>query len=244
LIQTRIQLIAESRTCPTDLKEAISTVLYAAPRVEIPEFMVIRDEFAKKFGREFVMSAMENRDFAVNQRVMIKLSVKVPEPILCVHYLKDIAEEHGIKLDEDQYQDEGPLGTNFQQPPPPSSNGGGMGVIYEPPLQPSFSMNNQPISSQQFHQPSLIQPHQPTTMQYPPPADFNHPPPSITDLTHGGYNVDFTPGHRIVPHTETMPHLDNQHGNYDMSGTMGVEEPPAYDFDDLQKRFEALKRRE
>lgn len=256
LIQTRIQLIAESRTCPSDLKEAISSVLYAAPRVEIAEFMVIRDQFAKKFGKEFVLSAMENRDFAVNQRIMIKLSVKVPEPYLCVHYLKDIAEEHGIKLDDDSYQ-------NDIGPPPPQyggdmggmnggglggGSGGGMGYI-EPPLQPSLQMGHQAMSSQQFHQPSLSQPPiQPMSAQYPPPSDFNQgPPPTIHDLTHSGYNVDFTPGHRIVPQTTTLPHLDDNHrsNNYDLGGSSTtVEEPPAYDFDDLQKRFEALKRRE
>lgn len=239
LIQARIQLIAESKTCPSDLKEAVSSVLYAAPRVEIPEFMVIRDQFAKKFGKEFVVNAMENRDFAVNQRIMIKLSVKVPEPYLCVHYLKDIAEEYGIKLDEDNYQndlDTAPPPSNSQFPP----SIGGNGIMGFEPLQPSLQMTHQAVTSQQFHQPSLSQP---PISQFPPPSDFHHPPPSINDLTQGGYSVDFTPGHRLVPPTETLPTLDNNH-HPNTFQPVAVDEPPAYDFDDLQKRFEALKRRE
>jgi len=294
LVQTRVLLISESRTCPTDLKEAISSILYAAPRCDIPELMVIRDQLSKKFGKEFVLAAMENRDFAVNQRVLIKLSVKVPEPYLCVHYLKDIAEEHGIELDA------GGIGNDA--PPPSSSNngghmdgggmgggnmggmGGGMGG-YIPqstyPVQPSLQMDHQAMSSQQFHQPSSSMPSSLHHHETPPvnngggimyPTTDHHfgmysnnsqqlqapqaPPPQqqppLNHLTHSGYNVDFTPGHMIVP-SDDLPKLGGYQspvnnigggGNYQSSSAVPSEEPPAYDFDDLQKRFEALKRRE
>ena len=266
--------------------------------------MVIRDQLSKKFGKEFVLAAMENRDFAVNQRVLIKLSVKVPEPYLCVHYLKDIAEEHGIELDAS--------GIGNDVPPSSSSNnggpmdggmggggnmggsmGGGSGIGgYIPqsnyPVQPSLQMDHQAMSSQQFHQPSSsssmssLHHHDtppvnngggimyPTTdhhfgmysnnsqqqqapqqaMQAPPPQQQ----PPLNHLTHSGYNVDFTPGHMIVP-SDDLPKLGGYQspvnniggsggGNYQSSSAVPSEEPPAYDFDDLQKRFEALKRRE
>src|SRR5690606_4554044 len=89
------------RTCPHDLKEAVSTLIYAAPRLEVPELQVIRKQLELKFGKEFVRAAMENKDLAVNQRVMFKLGVKVPEPYLCVQYLKEIAREHDVKWDEE-----------------------------------------------------------------------------------------------------------------------------------------------
>jgi hypothetical protein len=83
------------------MKEAVSTLIYAAPRVEIPEFLVVRKQLELKFGKPFAEAAAENKDLAVNQRVMFKLGVKVPEPYLCVQYLKEIAREHNIKWDED-----------------------------------------------------------------------------------------------------------------------------------------------
>ena len=54
---------------------------------------------ALKFGKEFVEAAAENKELAVNQRVMFKLGVKVPEPYLCVQYLKQIATKYNIDWD-------------------------------------------------------------------------------------------------------------------------------------------------
>ena len=82
------------------MKEAVSTLIYAAPRTEIKELMEIRNQFAAKFGQDFVESAMDNKDLAVNQRVMFKLDVKVPEPYLCIDYLREIAKENGIEWDD------------------------------------------------------------------------------------------------------------------------------------------------
>lgn len=51
-----------SRNCPIDLKEAISSVIFASPRcADVPELTEIRKHFAAKYGKEFSTAAAELR---------------------------------------------------------------------------------------------------------------------------------------------------------------------------------------
>lgn len=60
-----------SRECPADLKEGISSLIFAAPRCsDIPELLGIRDVFMKKYGKDFVSTATDLRPNAgVNRTV-------------------------------------------------------------------------------------------------------------------------------------------------------------------------------
>lgn len=50
------------RECPQDLKEGISSLIFAAPRCsDIPELLAIRDIFEKKYGKDFVSAATDLR---------------------------------------------------------------------------------------------------------------------------------------------------------------------------------------
>lgn len=66
-----------SRDCPADLKEAISSVIYAAPRCsDLPELSRIRDIFEKKYGKDFVSAATDLRpESGVNRMVRSKATV-------------------------------------------------------------------------------------------------------------------------------------------------------------------------
>ena len=59
-----------------DLKEGISSLIYAAPRCsELPELLRIHDIFEKKYGRDFVTAATELRpDSGVNRHVCFQIS--------------------------------------------------------------------------------------------------------------------------------------------------------------------------
>ncbi|KAL9644553.1 hypothetical protein ABK040_009417 [Willaertia magna] len=234
LVHTRIQLIAESKTCPHDMKEAVSTLIYAAPRIEVKELMEIRNQFSAKYGKDFVESAMENKDLAVNQRVMFKLDVKVPEPYLCIDYLREIAKENGIEWDDSNVVTDVDVHN-----PVPNSN--------LPPMNnnPSFSMpiepiqHNQPFQTQQFHQGTNLPP--PYSIN--PNVNNNLPPPYMNDIRPNnlsGYSVDFNPNQPIT--YQDVPTLAPQGTTF--GNTSGFGDDPNYDFDDLQKRFEALKKRE
>eukprot|EP01018_Ginkgo_biloba_P019698 Gb_14681 [translate_table: standard] len=69
LIVVRLPIIESQRQCPIDLREAISSLIFAAPRcADIPELLDIRSLFGAKYGKEFVAAAAELRpDCGVNR---------------------------------------------------------------------------------------------------------------------------------------------------------------------------------
>lgn len=62
-----------SRNCPIDLKESVSSVIFASPRcADIPELLDVRKHFKAKYGKEFVSAAVELRpECGVNRMVSV-----------------------------------------------------------------------------------------------------------------------------------------------------------------------------
>ena len=60
LLFERIKLISFSKECPPDLVSSVSTLIYASPRVDIPELTEIRKQFRSKYGKKFEEDAMNN----------------------------------------------------------------------------------------------------------------------------------------------------------------------------------------
>ncbi|KAK6153171.1 hypothetical protein DH2020_012810 [Rehmannia glutinosa] len=96
LVVARLSIIAKQRECPADLKEGISSLIFAAPRCsDIPELLSIRDVFHKKYGKDFVSAATDLRPNAgVNRMLIEKLSVKTPSGEIKFKVLKEIAKEY------------------------------------------------------------------------------------------------------------------------------------------------------
>ncbi|GAB0132502.1 hypothetical protein EsDP_00000936 [Epichloe bromicola] len=88
--------LMESSVCDPGLEEAIKSIIYAAPKTEIKELIVVRQLLAEKYGKEFVLAAMENADGKVNERVIKKLSVEPPKQELVQGYLEEIARAYGV----------------------------------------------------------------------------------------------------------------------------------------------------
>ncbi|KAM2576871.1 hypothetical protein TB2_002601 [Malus domestica] len=101
LIAVRLPIIESQRECPIDLKEAISSVCFAAPRcADLPELLQVQMLFAAKYGKEFVAAATELiPDCGVNRQLIELLSVRPPSPEKKLKLLKEIAEEHGLDWD-------------------------------------------------------------------------------------------------------------------------------------------------
>ena len=70
------------RECPADIKEAVCTIIYAAPRTDIKELSVVsgdprtfydilevREQLYFKFGKDLAHEAVHNCDNCVNARV-------------------------------------------------------------------------------------------------------------------------------------------------------------------------------
>mmetsp|Transcript_25689 Transcript_25689/g.60218 ORF Transcript_25689/g.60218 Transcript_25689/m.60218 type:complete len:315 (-) Transcript_25689:196-1140(-) len=96
LLSERIKLIQFSKECPPDLISCISTLMYAAPRVDIPELLVIRKQFTAKYGKKFDENAMGNIGGILNERVVTKLSVQPPAAYLVQTYLEQICEKYEV----------------------------------------------------------------------------------------------------------------------------------------------------
>ncbi|KAK7314359.1 hypothetical protein VNO77_32879 [Canavalia gladiata] len=94
LIAARLPMIESQKTCPIDLKEAISSVIFASPRCsDIPELADVKKHITSKYGKEFASAAVELRpDCGVN-----RLATKAPDGPTKIKILAAIAEEHNIK---------------------------------------------------------------------------------------------------------------------------------------------------
>ncbi|XP_071735324.1 uncharacterized protein [Rutidosis leptorrhynchoides] len=108
LIVQRLSIIAKQRDCPADLKEGISSLIFAAPRCsEIPELVALRDIFEKKYGKDFVGAATDLRpDCGVNRMLIDKLSVRTPAGEVKLKVLKEIAKEYQIDWDTTESETE------------------------------------------------------------------------------------------------------------------------------------------
>ncbi|KAG8377361.1 hypothetical protein BUALT_Bualt08G0025100 [Buddleja alternifolia] len=101
LIAVRLPIIEAQRECPLDLKEAISSVCFAAPRcADLPELLQVQMLFAGKYGKEFVAAASELMpECGVNRQLVELLSIRAPAPDVKLKLLKEIAEEHELDWD-------------------------------------------------------------------------------------------------------------------------------------------------
>jgi len=82
--------------CDPGLEEAVKSIIYAAPRTEIKELVVLRALLGDKFGKEFVLKAMEGVEGGVSEKVVRRLGVEPPKPQLVEGYLEEIARAYNV----------------------------------------------------------------------------------------------------------------------------------------------------
>lgn len=99
LIVARLPIIESQKNCPLDLKEAIASLIFAAPRcADITELQDVRKQFTAKYGKDFANAASEVRpNCGVSRTLVEKLSVNAPDGPTKVKILTAIAEEHNVK---------------------------------------------------------------------------------------------------------------------------------------------------
>ncbi|KAK9051105.1 hypothetical protein SSX86_027731 [Deinandra increscens subsp. villosa] len=100
LLLQMLNLIEKERDCPEELKEAVSSLIFAAPRCgEFPELHEIRAILTARYGKEFAYGATELRnDCGVNTRMIQKLSQRHSSLETRMKILQEIAIENGIVL--------------------------------------------------------------------------------------------------------------------------------------------------
>ena len=95
---------------PPDLAEILATVIYAAPRLSIPEFTAVRDQLAVKFGRQYVFDCANDKGHCVQPNVKAKLSIgSGPDQEETVYfYLKSICELYHVPFTREIIGDAAP----------------------------------------------------------------------------------------------------------------------------------------
>eukprot|EP00252_Welwitschia_mirabilis_P014161 TRINITY_DN31203_c0_g1_i1.p1 TRINITY_DN31203_c0_g1~~TRINITY_DN31203_c0_g1_i1.p1 ORF type:complete len:983 (-),score=255.91 TRINITY_DN31203_c0_g1_i1:173-3121(-) len=101
LVMERIVAIEKQKTCPGDLKEAIASLVFAAPRcADLPELQEIRSIFTAKYGPEFITEAVElYPDNAVNKQIIEHLATRSLSADVKLWLMKEIAAENGVEWD-------------------------------------------------------------------------------------------------------------------------------------------------
>lgn len=97
LIFERIKQISNSKECPSDLKQAVASLIWASSNVDIDELREVKKQLTKKFGSKFAQSAELNIDNVVNPRLYNKLTYKAPSVTIVEGYLKEIASTYNVE---------------------------------------------------------------------------------------------------------------------------------------------------
>ncbi|WOL12648.1 hypothetical protein Cni_G21415 [Canna indica] len=101
-------LLLDQKECPDELREAISSIIFAASRcVGLPELEKARGIFSSKYGKEFVSAAVELRNnCCVDPKMIQKLSTRQPSLEIRQRVTKEIAAENGIHVEFDDASSE------------------------------------------------------------------------------------------------------------------------------------------
>ncbi|KAJ2727052.1 Vacuolar protein sorting-associated protein ist1 [Coemansia sp. Benny D115] len=91
LLTARAGLIEQSRTADPGISEAIWSIVYASTRAEVRELTLLREMLTLKYGAESVKSAMDNAEGQVDPKLVRKLSPNAPSQELVKLYLKEIS---------------------------------------------------------------------------------------------------------------------------------------------------------
>jgi len=98
LLLARFGLLDQNTREPDPgIAEGVCSIIHAAPRTELKELHVLRDILMHKYGREFSMAVMENRDGCVSDRVVRKLVNSTPSAELVDAYLHEISKAYGVQ---------------------------------------------------------------------------------------------------------------------------------------------------
>jgi len=280
LLLARFGLIQQMKGLDDGLAEAISSLIWVAPRLQsdVQELKIVCDQFTAKYGKPYAQACKENSVGTVSPKLMHKLSVQAPPKLTVEKYLIEIAKYYNVEYEPDPQimsQDEIYSADNLIElaPPPPAitrndldndgGNVGGGGFTAPPNIA-------NPPGQQPFQYPNISGGPTPN-ISAPPPFSYNIPPnvpqqhsPDINDTEKFKNNLDnlddssapppyFPPdkppmtqdpppatGSNVLdlPDLPPVPSDTPLGGNTPHGG-----DDDDIDFDDLTKRFEALKKK-
>lgn len=272
MLLARMGLIQQMKGLDEGLAEPISSILWVAPRMQadVAELQVIAAQLGLKYGKEYVQGSRENSVGTVSPKLMHKMSVQAPPKILVERYLIEIARNYNVAYepdpqvmkDDELHNADGVLinfnDLNSGDGAGSSGAGGTAGGFSEPPMAAGFNLPVVP--SDESKPPPPLGFVDPATLQAPPGPNPSH---SAPPAPYNPYNVSAGPSEKQLntdfnyPKPAPRSKVDDALNLPDVpsgSNTFGLPSPggppvqpgnPDEDtnFDDLTKRFEALKKR-
>lgn len=219
LLLARIGLM-EPQQCDPGLEEAIKSIIYAAPRTEIRELQQCRQLLVEKYGKEFCLAAMENKDSKIPDRVLRKLRVEPPGAELVESYLKAIASAYDVRYGDEEDTDGNAQGSDSDE-----AGGGQLEKKLEAPLSSDDLGKMSPPRDIGPKSPVSIVPPSPSTDNANPQVKLPGPP-------------DLKPSAKMKKQGGSVAKGSSVSGTASR-GRMDGEVP---DVNDLEARFKLLKR--
>uniref|UniRef100_A0A3Q1JMN8 IST1 homolog n=1 Tax=Anabas testudineus TaxID=64144 RepID=A0A3Q1JMN8_ANATE len=259
LLLARFGLIQSMKELDPGLQEAVSTLIWAAPRLqsEVSELKIVSEQLCAKYSKEYGKLCRTNQIGTVNDRLMHKLSVEAPPKILVERYLIEIAKNYNVPYEPDAMvrpevcpgEEADLIDVDNDKK---SGGGGGGGGFSAPPAAVMPMAMPMPM-----HMPMPM----PTAFNYPPPKgaepfngpvgtynNFQHPmgagqPPQLPTSPPTYESVSPGPSSQVYDNN-ALPELPSVPDTLPTSSLGGkTNTSDDIDFDDLTRRFEELKKK-
>ena len=270
MLLARMGLIQQVKTLDEGLAEPISSIIWVAPRMQadVAELQVISAQLTAKYGKEYMQASRENSIGTVSPKLMHKLSIQAPPKLLVEKYLIEIAKNYNVAYEpdmsvmaEEEVASSGAQLINLDgdddkgDNPGGGSGSGGGGGFAEPPAA-EFNLPavpSQPPPPLGFVDPTTMKPTSGTGMPHPIPGEPYDPyaVKSVPSDSEKPLNTNMnypTPAPRSkMDDALNLPDVPTTYGLPSPGGISPNLPPPSTDeetnFDDLTKRFEALKKK-
>jgi len=95
-LKEKTSLLSENKECPMELKAALNTVIYAAPKYKIKELKDFRNVFKGKYGSKYIDKVDDNEEHLVNEVLIEKFNINDYSEQLLTIRLKLICQEKKI----------------------------------------------------------------------------------------------------------------------------------------------------
>ncbi|XP_078051853.1 increased sodium tolerance 1-like protein, partial [Augochlora pura] len=103
LLLARFGLIMQMKDLDEGLAEAISTIIWAAPRIQtdVREMKIIANILSAKYGKQYTDACREEAVQSISEKLKQKMSVQSPSKLLVEKYLIEIANNYNVPYEPD-----------------------------------------------------------------------------------------------------------------------------------------------
>lgn len=98
ILSARINLIEVSSAVDPGISDSVASIIHAAPRTEVKELHQLREILMNRYGRDYSISVMENRENIIPSRVTSKINLTTPDSNLVEMYLNEIARAYTLPI--------------------------------------------------------------------------------------------------------------------------------------------------